>query len=624
MHTTTPYSSLSRAKTLLGVLVLTILAGCALPRPEAEPAFSHHVDSVAKPWTHLNFRNNPMDFQFAIVSDRTGGHRDGIFESAVAKLNLLQPEFVITVGDMIEGYTHDTTVLNEQWDEFNGFLSGFDMPFFYVPGNHDNVNATMQQLYREKFGAPYYSFIYRNALFLCLDTQDTDPSGMTPAQVDWAVRTLQEHRDVRWTFVFMHQPLWVYEEGRFKSSRKDIKTPRSTGFARIQDALRARDYTVFAGHFHQYIKFVRESRDYFILGATGGASELRGTSFGEFDHGVWVTLTSDGPVFANLLLDGIQDKNVHSEANLNFASRLIPDAPSPLDLQQPFSMSIPVHNPFGHSLNGAFAWTLPDAWSVTPVETSTQVLPGQTNVVTFELVYAGDNPYTVLPTCRAQFTAGSEFRFETQLDIPALQDAYFQRVRPTTVATVTAEPPVIDGLLTEACWSTATVVDQFRTLTMAKPTVTTTAAISYDADSLYIAFTCDEPNMDGLVAREAVRDGAVWADDSVELFIQPDVNAGPYYQFVVNPLGTLMDGKARDSGYNAVVQSRAIQRSDGWGIEMAIPWSELSAAPLDTTTPMGLLLVRTRPQSDGISQFPPMNTGNHTPARFGRLAFEQP
>ena len=56
------------------------------------------------PWNHLELNNDPDHFQFAIVSDRAGGHRPGVFMDAVNKLNLLQPEFVMSVGDLIEGY----------------------------------------------------------------------------------------------------------------------------------------------------------------------------------------------------------------------------------------------------------------------------------------------------------------------------------------------------------------------------------------------------------------------------------------------------------------------------------------------------------------------------------------
>ncbi len=80
------------------------------------------ISPGVNPWTNLNFNDDPNHFHFAIVTDRTGGARPGIFESAVDKVNLLQPEFVICVGDLIEGYTADEAELERQWDEFDSFV----------------------------------------------------------------------------------------------------------------------------------------------------------------------------------------------------------------------------------------------------------------------------------------------------------------------------------------------------------------------------------------------------------------------------------------------------------------------------------------------------------------------
>ena len=49
--------------------------------------FKHSVTTEKKPWTAKKFLNDPADFQFAIVSDRTGGPRLGVFPKAVDKLN---------------------------------------------------------------------------------------------------------------------------------------------------------------------------------------------------------------------------------------------------------------------------------------------------------------------------------------------------------------------------------------------------------------------------------------------------------------------------------------------------------------------------------------------------------
>ena len=59
--------------------------------------------SEPKPWTHLNYQNDPDEFQFAIVPDRSGGDYRNAFTNALAKVNLMHPEFVMTVGDLMEG-----------------------------------------------------------------------------------------------------------------------------------------------------------------------------------------------------------------------------------------------------------------------------------------------------------------------------------------------------------------------------------------------------------------------------------------------------------------------------------------------------------------------------------------
>ena len=57
----------------------------------------------ATPETTKPFYDAADGFRFAIVSDRTGGARPGVFERAIDELNLLRPEFVISVGDLVEG-----------------------------------------------------------------------------------------------------------------------------------------------------------------------------------------------------------------------------------------------------------------------------------------------------------------------------------------------------------------------------------------------------------------------------------------------------------------------------------------------------------------------------------------
>lgn len=281
---------------LLGVLVICTLAtALAVSRQPTSSGEAQIQVEERNPWTHLRFNNDPAEFRFAIVSDRTGAHRARIFSQAVEQLNLLQPEFVLSVGDLIEGYSESADRLASEWKEFQGYLSRLQMPFFYVPGNHDLSNQAMEKLWKEKFGRPYYSFAYRGVLFLMLNSDD--PPGkagqVSEEQVEFVKKTVANHPDSRWTMVFLHKPLWTQSN------------LNKNGWPEVEKALANRPYTVFAGHIHHYQKFVRNGRDYYQLATTGGGSKLRGVNYGEFDHIVWVTMKKSGPVMANLLLDGI-------------------------------------------------------------------------------------------------------------------------------------------------------------------------------------------------------------------------------------------------------------------------------------------------------------------------------
>jgi serine/threonine-protein phosphatase CPPED1 len=247
------------------------------------------------PWTHLRLNNDPAEFQFAIVSDRTGGNRPGVFRQAVEVLNLLQPQFVLSVGDLVDGYTEDRSVIDRQWREFEGEVNRLQMPFFYVPGNHDLSNSLLSQVWRERRGRRYYDFVYRDVLFLVLNSDDTaDGVGrIGPEQCAFVRRSLEENRSARWTVVCLHRPLWT---------ERDVA---KTGWLEIEKELADRRYTVFAGHEHSFQKYVRQGRDYYQLATTGGGSDLRGVAHGEIDQIAWVTMKKDGPIIANVLLDGV-------------------------------------------------------------------------------------------------------------------------------------------------------------------------------------------------------------------------------------------------------------------------------------------------------------------------------
>src|SRR5690349_1318550 len=126
---------------LLGLAATWSVTGApslAIPSNATKNGLSIRVEQK-NPFTHLEVNNRPNSFQFAIVSDRTGGRRPGVFSKAVEKINLLQPEFVISVGDLIEGYSEDPGTWALEWSEFETKLSRFQMPFFFCRSEERRV-----------------------------------------------------------------------------------------------------------------------------------------------------------------------------------------------------------------------------------------------------------------------------------------------------------------------------------------------------------------------------------------------------------------------------------------------------------------------------------------------------
>lgn len=287
----------------LALLVLVLVVGAIGLSASHNGGDAIQIDKGARnPWTNLRWNNDPNTFHFAVVSDRTGGHRPRIFSQAIDQLNLLQPAFVVSVGDLIEGYSKDPKALNAQWREFQSYVNKLQMPFFYVPGNHDVANGVQLDDWKERFGRNYYHFVYGDVLFLavCTDDKGEDKGygAISRDQIDYFANVLKTNANVRWTVVMMHKPVWA------------LNNAKAEGWLEIEKALEGRKYTVFAGHVHRFQKFIRNNMNYYQLATTGGGSKLRGLDYSEVDHITWVTMRPEGPTVAHVLLDGILPENM--------------------------------------------------------------------------------------------------------------------------------------------------------------------------------------------------------------------------------------------------------------------------------------------------------------------------
>ncbi len=192
-----------RRTSALAAVAALVLCACAT-QPAVEPttsapgsAFSHTPVSDNTPWSHERFDDEPGKFTFAIFSDLTGGEREGVYAVATEQLRLLRPELVIGVGDLIEGGVEDRAQLHAEWDSFDARSSRSVAPLFYVPGNHDLTNPAQWDVWEARYGPRYYHFVYKDVLFLVLDTED-NPTERQQAIHDARVRAMARVAEEGW------------------------------------------------------------------------------------------------------------------------------------------------------------------------------------------------------------------------------------------------------------------------------------------------------------------------------------------------------------------------------------------------------------------------------------------
>lgn len=230
-------------------------------------------------------------FSFAILGDKTSGGEGKwpIFDRAVDAINLLAPDFVITVGDQIPGHMEERAPWDAEWAEYLEHAGRLQPPLFLIPGNHDIANIACHAFWKEDFGKTYYSFGHHGCHFLVLNTEEERIDGRGPvweAMMAFMEADLARHADARHTFVFFHKPMW--DDPRYEQA-----------WARLEHALGARPCTVVAGHEHYHMTERRGNMLLVLQSATGGGIHLSDVrEYGAFHSFGYVTVDEETMTYA--------------------------------------------------------------------------------------------------------------------------------------------------------------------------------------------------------------------------------------------------------------------------------------------------------------------------------------
>jgi len=185
--------------------------------------------------------------------------------------------------------------------------------------------------------------------------------------------------------------------------------------------------------------------------------------------------------------------------------------------------------------------------------------------------------------------------------------------------------PKIDGDLAE--WTPKAKMAPLLPLAAAaqrKP-APTQAWVTYDAQALYVAFRCTEPNPKKMSIRGEKHDQDVWLGDDVEVQVSVPGKTTPFYHFMVNPRGVTWDaihGPSSDLTYNPTWQAATRVGADHWTAEMAIPWAAMKMTAPKPGTKLRANLCRQRRQGSELSAWSVMTQGFLEHDLFGTWVFK--
>ena len=175
-----------------------------------------------------------------------------------------------------------------------------------------------------------------------------------------------------------------------------------------------------------------------------------------------------------------------------------------------------------------------------------------------------------------------------------------QREQPLPAHTIrrTSDKIAIDGDAAEETWRKAERVSAFVTWDGKETPDVTDVKMAWDDDALYILFVCRDTDIQASITNH---DGALYQEDVVEAFIDPEADEKTYMELIVNPLNATLDnyclcnprhnmnagilGWTLKDWQTAVKVAGTVRppgdaakndTDEGWSVEMRIPFSSVA------------------------------------------------
>ena len=200
--------------------------------------------------------------------------------------------------------------------------------------------------------------------------------------------------------------------------------------------------------------------------------------------------------------------------------------------------------------------------------------------------------------------------------------AHYQKTRTITVTRVPGTL-IMDGVLDDEMWQGAVKTDEFFLLGGSGISAARTLAqFYYDEAYLYVGLRCEEPSRQ----RPIVRNGAIWHDDEVEIFIDANGDGKTYAQILVNGAGKkaeFLDQNATPIGTRVAAH---VTEGKCWELELMIPYKGLGVKAPKPGEVWRINVVRqrlpTKTSGHQLITWAPLEKGFFEIQNFGPLKFK--
>ncbi len=313
---------------------------------------------------------------------------------------------------------------------------------------------------------------------------------------------------------------------------------------------------------------------YYVAGSSGGdIGPSESVGLGYFYQFLWCTV-KEGQLHVAVIKSG----NMYDDGFVSFEDFKISRAvwrdklvrtSGKYSKAKSIPLKVSVENRANLAINNEMHFRCQDNWKIADSTLKVSAKPGKT--FQKSVILRNKGSFFPLPRLIYNLPISKENEFKLEQPVGILR---------TIVSGTDSVMPVIDGDIHDTEWENAGSADEFAGFDGEPSKADKTAAyFMHDDKHIYFAISCTDAKMDSIKAVVKDRDGHVYTDDAVSLFISCSEENS--YKFYFNSLGTVWDAKVVPEVYsdkmswNGECDIKTKKFKDRWSLEMKVSYSQL-------------------------------------------------